>query len=540
MAHLDAQLTQPRIRRRWRRRKLQAPWWLHASAALIALLMLLPLGYLLIRATGTGTRAWDELMRPGTWRVLAGSATLAGVVTFLSVLIGVPLAWLTTRTDLPGRRIWLVLAMLPLAVPSYIGAWAMIAVVGPRGLFQQWLEPLGVERLPSIYGFGGAVLTLTLFGYPYVLLSVRTALRRMDPAIEEASRSLGQSARRTFLRITLPQLRPAIAAGSLLVMLYTLSDFGAVSLLRYDSFTRVIYQRYRSSFDRTGAAVMALVLVCLALLVLIAEHKTRGRARYYRSSAGSQRRAPTIPLNTWRWPALLFCGVVTCVGVLLPLIAILAWLIIGLRAGQPLNIQWEDIRNSLLAASLAAAVTTVAALPLVVLAVRYPGRLTTFLERSAYLGYGLPGIVVALALVFWGARYVPWLYQSLGMLVLAYMVRFLPQAIGSIRTSMVQISPRIEEAAQALGRRRSNVLWSITLPMLMPGLLSGAALVFLSTLKELPATLLLGPNSFDTLATDIWQNATEVQFSQTAVPALLLMAAAAASLALLLLQDRRL
>jgi len=141
--------------------------------------------------------------------------------------------------------------------------------------------------------------------------------------------------------------------------------------------------------------------------------------------------------------------------------------------------------------------------------------------------------------VFWGARYVPWAYQTLAMLILGYVVRFLPQAIGSIRTSFLQINPRIEEAAQALGRPRWQVVISITLPLLMPGMLSGAALVFLSTLKELPATLLLGPTGFNTLATDIWSNTTEVQFSQAALPALLLMLAAAASLALLLAQDRR-
>ena len=192
-----------------------------------------------------------------------------------------------------------------------------------------------------------------------------------------------------------------------------------------------------------------------------------------------------------------------------------------------------------MAASLAAMAAVVVALPLVVLAERHPHWFTNALERMAYISYGLPGIVVALALVLLGIRTLPILYQTLPMLVLAHVVRFMPQASGSLRTSLLQVSPRLEEAAQALGRRRWQVLRSITLPLMLPGMLSGAALVFLSTLKELPATLLLGPTGFDTLATDIWHQTTESQFSQTALPALMLMGAAAASLALLLAQDRR-
>ena len=193
----------------------------------------------------------------------------------------------------------------------------------------------------------------------------------------------------------------------------------------------------------------------------------------------------------------------------------------------------------MLAASLAALVTIALAFPVVFLAVRYPSRLTSLIERATYVGYALPGIVVALALVFWGANYLPWAYQTLGLLILAYAVRFLPQAIGSLRTSLLQINPRLEEAGRSLGQPAWRVVLSVTLPLLRPGIISGAALVFLSTLKELPATLLLGPTGFHTLATDIWNNTAELRFSQTALPALLLMVAAGASLALLLANERK-
>jgi iron(III) transport system permease protein len=538
MAHLDIQLTQASGRRRWRRLPTRPSWWLYLIVAAIALLMLIPVGYLILRAVGAGDDALAQLRRPANLRVLGASVLLAGVVTAASLLIGVPLAWLTTRSDLPGRRIWLIMAMAPLAIPSYIGAWAIISVLGPKGLLQRLLTPLGVERLPEIYGFAGAAFALTLFGFPYVLLSVRVALRRMDPALEEAARSLGRPPRQIFRSIVLPQLRPAIAAGGLLVALYTLSDFGAVSLLRYTTFTSAIRSRY-SLGNLTGAAVLSLLLVILAALLLGAEALTRGRVRYHRSSVGAMRRAAPTPLGGWKYPALLFCTVVMLFSVVLPLVAIVGWLVVGLRAGQPLNFQPSHVLNSMLAAGIAAAAATVAAVPVVLLAVRYPGRLTTLLERCTYVGYALPGIVVALALVFLGANYLPGLYQTLSLLVVAYVVRFLPQAIGSVRTSFLQINPRIEEAARALGRPRWQVVTSIVLPLLAPGLTSGAALVFLSTLKELPATLLLGPTGFKTLATDIWNQTTELQFSQAALPALLLLVAAAGSLALTLAQDRR-
>lgn len=538
MAQLKMQLSQPAPRRRWRRMPSRASWWLYVLVGTIALVMVLPIIYLLIRAGSAGDAAIAQLKRPATINVFVNSIVLSGFVTVASLLIGVPMAWLTTRSDVPLRRIWLILAMAPMAIPSYIGAWAIVSVLGPKGLLQRWLEPLGVQRLPEIYGFWGAAFALTLFGFPFVLLSVRVALRRMDPALEEAARSLGTPARTIFWRITLPQLRPAIAAGGLLVALYTLSDFGAVSLLNYTTFTSAIRSRYALG-NLTSAAVLALMLVVLAVVLLAAEAATRGRKRYHRVSVGAMRRARPAPLGRWKYPALLLMSILMLFSVFLPIVAIVGWLVIGLQAGQPLNLQWMDVLNSLLAAALAAAVAVIAAIPVVLLAVRYPSKITTILERSAYVGYALPGIVVALALVFVGANYLPLLYQTLMMLVLGYVVRFLPQAIGSVQTTFLQISPRLEEAAQVLGKPRWRVILSIVLPLLMPGIVSGAALVFLSTLKELPVTLLLGPTGFDTLATDIWHNTSELRYSQAALPALLLMAAAAVSLSFLLAQDRR-
>jgi iron(III) transport system permease protein len=510
------------------------PATLLVPAAVVAGLMLLPLVYLLARATGSSAEVWATLARPRTLELLGRTVALAAAVTLLSGLIALPLAWLLARTDLPGRRLWSVATALPLVIPTYVGGLAFVSLFGPRGLLQQALAPLGVERIPEIYGFPGALLALTFATYPYVLLNVRPALERLDPAMEEASSSLGKGAWATFGRVILPQLRPAIAAGSLLVALYVLSDFGAVSLLQFDSFTRAIYTQYQGSLDRRAAAALALVLVALTAAVLALESALRGRARYHRVGRGAAQRRRLIRLRAWRWPALAFCGVVVGLALLLPLGVLLYWLGVGLRQGNVIQVVWLPAWNAVQASALAALAAALAAVPLAVISVRYPGRITSLLERSTYAGYALPGIVIALALVFFGANYATPLYQTLWLLVFAYVVRFLPQAVGAARAAVLQINPHLEEAARGLGRRPIAVLATVTVPLIRPGLLAGAALVFLTAMKELPATLLLAPIGYATLATSIWTWAAEARYAQAAAPSLLLVLVSSTALLLLL------
>lgn len=508
------------------------------AATLVALLMVLPPIYLFIRAAGAGANAWEFLLSARTMQVLMGSTALALGSALLAALIAVPLAWLTVCTDLPFRRFWTVTTLLPLVVPSYISGFAFVAAFGPRGMLQQALEPFGVERLPEIYGFGGALFVITLGTYPYMVLSVRAALQRCDPAMEEAARSLGNHPLRTFTHILLPQLRPAIAIGSLLVALYALSDFGAVSMLRFNSFTRAIYVYYRASFDRSNAALLALVLVGLTLLLLFLESVIRGRTHVSRCNAAVARSRRRVRLGRWRWPALAYCSTLVTVALGVPLVTLIYWLVRGLLNEQQLVFTWDVALNSLVASGLAAGLTVLAALPVTLLAVRHPSRTSFLLERCVYVGYALPGIVVALTLVFFGANYALAFYQTLPMLLLAYVIRFLPQATGNIRTTLLQINPRIEDAARSLGRSPLQVLTTITAPLMAPGILAGAALVFLTTMKELPATLLLSPIGFSTLATNIWSAATEAFFMQAAAPALLLLLISSLAMFLLLAQER--
>lgn len=501
----------------------------------MAAVALLPLAYLVVVVAGAPDDAREAIWSADAAALLARSVALAAAVTATAIAVAVPVAWLTVRTDLPGRRVWAVLCTLPLVIPSYIGAYLMVSALGPSGLAQ---DVLGVERLPSIYGFAGAWLVLSAFTFPYVLLPVQAVLRRLDPSLEEAARGLGRTPGAVFRTVVLPQLVPAIGAGGLLVALYVLSDFGAVSILRFDSFTRVIYTNYRSSFEREGAAALAALLVAVTLVVLWLEARSRGSASLHRSAPGAARRARTVPLGRWRAPALAYVGAVVLFALVLPVAVLGYWSTRSVAGDVDWALVAEAASNSLLAAAVAAAVGAAAALPVALLAARHRGRASSAIERASFAGHALPGIVVALALVFLGTRAAPALYQTLAMLVLAYVVLFLPQAIGATRAALLQIDPHVEEAARSLGRTPLAVLRTITAPLARSGVAAGALLVFLTAVKELPATLLLAPIGFETLATEIWRTTSSSFFERGAVPSLVLLAVSAVPLALLTTRRR--
>jgi len=492
----------------------RAPLSLLLPACVTVALLLLPLAYLVVRAGSGGGRGWRVLTRTNTLELLWSTGVLVASVTAASVTIGVSVAWLTTRTDLPWRRFFAVGSALPLVIPSYVAAFCLLGAFGPRGLLQQLL---GVERLPEIYGYWGALAALTLSTYPYVLLLVSAALRGLDPALEEAARGLGRSPLETFRRVTLPALRPSIGAGALLVALYTLSDFGVVSLMRYDALTRAIYLQYRSLFDRTPAAVLALVLVALTALVLVLE--SRWRRRVSRTGPGTARQPRPHRLGRWRWPAVAYCATVVGAFLAVPAAVLVYWLARGIDRAE---VPWREALNSVTASGLAAAVAAVAAVPVALLAMRHASRLTRLLERLSFAGNALPGIVIALSLVFFAANYASPLYQTLFLLVFAYVVRFLPQALAGVESSLASVGPRVEEAARALGRGPVSVALTVTVPLVRSGIFAGAALVFLSAMKELPATLLLRPIGFETLATEIWKLTSVGAYSRAALPALVL------------------
>ena len=504
---------------------------------MVAASVLLPLVYLVLRSFEAGEGVWSFALRPRTLGVVWRSLSLAFCVTTASLALALPIAWLTLRTTLALRQVWFVLTVLPLVIPSFVGAFALVSAFAPGGLITDWLEGWLPFDVPSPYGFWGAFIVLTLFNYPYMLLAVRSGLRGLDPSLEEAARSLGRTPWQTFVEVTLPHLRPAIAAGALLVSLYVLSDFGAVSMLRVETFTQAIYVQYKGSFNRANAAVLGLMLVSLIGVVMLVDAVVRGRSRLDRLGSGAARKPALTHLGAWHVPAQLFLGSVTLFALIAPLSVMLVWFWRGVQSAQVLSVELSPIWNAVSVSLLAAFITSLAAVPIAVLAVRFPSKLSASLERLTYVGYALPGIVVALSLVFFGARYAPWLYQTRAMLVFAYAVLFLPQAVGNVRATLLQVNPHLEEAARSLGRGRTRTLLEVTLPLVRSGLITGAAIVFLTSMKELPATLLLSPIEFNTLATRIWSWTTEAFFAQAAPYALLLVLVSSLSVAILLSQE---
>ncbi|MBA2299848.1 MAG: iron ABC transporter permease [Chloroflexi bacterium] len=515
----------------------RTPWFLACAGILIAFLALLPLVYLVIRALGAEESAAAFLFRPRTLGVVVGTVGLGLIVGAGTVALGVPIAWLTTRTDVPGRHTWAVLTAIPLAIPSYVVGFAFLAFFGPRGTLQGLLAPLGVDRLPSIGGLFGSALVLTLVSYPYVSLAARAAILRTDPALEESARLLGDRRMTVFRRVTLPVLVPAVSAGALLAMLYALSDFGAVSLLQFDSLSRAIYLQYGASFDRSLAAILALVLVAITLVLTWAETRLRTRAGSY---AGRPRRPPTVvALGRWRLPSLIFLTVVVGLALVVPVGTIGWWLVRGLAQGEPVRLVLDVALDSFVVGGISAVVAVVLALLVALLVVRHPSRLATFVGSTTYAGYALPGIVVALAMVFLATRAVPVLYQTLFLLIGAYGVRFMPQAVGMLRAGLGQLGRGVEEAGRTLGDGPVRAFSRLTLPALRPALIGGAALVFLSVVKELPLALLLAPIGFDTLATEIWDAASSGFYARAAAPAALLLGLSVATVALLVRADER-
>lgn len=501
----------------------RAPLVLVGLAVLTAAGAALPLVYVFVRSVAGGWQGYSTaVFSISTLHLLWRTGILTISVVGFALLLATPMAWCVTRTDLPARRIWALLGALPLAVPSYIAAFCFVAVLGPKGFLQGWIEPWGVERLPEIaYGFSGAVLMMTLYTYPYIFLLLIGALNNLDRSYEESARILGEDAWGTFFRVIVPQLKPALLTGALLVALYTLADFGGVSIVRYNTFTLAIYNAYRSLFDRSLAAGLSSVLVVMTLILISIQGFFLKRCRPTQVRASSPVR---VCLGSWKVPVQLLLGVIALFSLGLPLAVIGYWGVRAISVGSPIGSAWGVALNSLSVSSTAAVCAVALSIPVAILAIRFPNLGSRALDRLAHSGYALPGLVIALSLVFFSTRYMLPLYQSVTLLVAAYVVRFLPEALAASKSSIMRVAPVFEEVARTLGRSPMSVLWRVTLPMIRPGLLTGVGLVFLTSMKELPATLILRPTGFETLATRVWSTASEGIYSQAALPALLLLA----------------
>lgn len=482
-------------------------------ALLVGLLFVGPFAYVVWRNIDLGVDVWSVLWSRDTLEPLRRSLWLAVVVTFTAAAVGTGLAWLTVRTDIPGRRVWQLLAPLPLVFPSFVGAAALVAGFATGGLVEEVVAIVGIDSLPNMRGFRGAWLVLTLFTYPYVYLPVAARLASLPPSLEESARLLGRGWWGVFGSVVLPQASGAVWAGSLLVFLYVVSDFGAVALLGYDTLTEQIYAD--RLFDQARSMALALVLGTVALIVVLAERSLDRRR--HRIETVRSRSALSVPLGRWRWPA--FGLVVAFLGnALIGPVAVLGfWAWRGVRADVDtvgLAVDGGDLLtpafNTALAGLLTAAVAVAIVLPIAWLTARYRSRVGGAANAMVVAGFALPGVVIALAMVFWvlEAPLVSNWYQTLPLLVLAYVVHFGAQATRAAHVAVGAVPEQLADAAATLGAGRARRFLAVEFPLMTPGLFAGAGLVMLSTMKELPATLLMAPIGFDTLATDIW-HATE-------------------------------
>ncbi|MFC7098932.1 ABC transporter permease [Halobaculum marinum] len=518
-------------------------------AAGVAAAVLSPLVWLLVSAAELSVDDALGLIASGTTtEVLINSLALVGVVTAASVALGVPLAVLTVQTDLPFRRAWTVLAALPLVVPSYIGAFAYVSAFGPSGALPDLFTQYGVgfvnPYLPTVYGLGGTALVLTLFTYPYVFLTTRASLLSFDTTQLEAARTLNHSYPQAFRRVILPQIAPGVTAGALLVALYTLSDFGTPAIMRFDVFTRVIYVELNSfGVGRANATLLSIQLLAVTAVILALESRVSGDTAAGYGTPSSVK--TVVSLGPFRWLAAAVPAVVSLFTLALPVGILTMWLV---RSGPGytgggLAFRPEFATNSVYVAVFTAAATVLFALPVAYYAGRSDSPLAKVTERATYLGYAMPGVVLGLALVFFSSQWLrdtvspgaaQLVYQSLPLLVFAYVVRFLPQAVGSTRSSVLGVDRDLVGAARLLGEPPRGAFRRVTLPLISPGLLAGAALVFLTTMKELDTTLILHPTGFTTIVTYIWRVQEAGYYGRAALPALVLVAVSGLSMVPLL------
>jgi iron(III) transport system permease protein len=514
----------------------RAPLALWAFGLVAVVPAFAPIAYLLWSVVRAGVTDTSGITAGRLLELFMSTAILVVAVTVTTAVLGTATAWLTTRTDLGGRRMWSTLVTIPLVIPSYVGALAMLGTSGNSGLMTEALRAIGLPGLPVFSGFWAAWAALSLWNFSYVHLLSVPAIRRMDPALEEAARGLGSSRWRTLRTVVLPQLRPALLSGSLLVALYVLSDFGAVSLLRYETFTRAIYAQFRGRLDITPALFLSGFLVVVALVLVWAEQKSRGRANL--AARRPTRPPPTLRLRgANRLLAYGFLGGIVVGALVLPMLTLIWWTVRGLSLGNTVNTVVPELIRSASVSGLAAVVTVLAAIPLAILTVRHAGRPTRLLESITWSAYSLPHLAVGLGFLVLALRFVPPLYQTVPLLIIAYVAMFLPQALTSAQIGLRQIGTSIEEASRGLGSGAWATLRRITLPLLWPSLLAGGALVFLTVMKELPATLLLRPTGFETLAVRIWSASSELFYTQASVAALVLVAVSAVPLYFLVARD---
>lgn len=484
------------------------PGWRVLPAIVSVVIVLVPLVYLGVRAADIPVEQFRAvLFESRALDYLANTLMLGFSVAVTTLVAGVTIAVGLNRSRWRRLRLWLVLAALPLAIPSYLASYGWLVLI------------------PTLSGFWPSWFLLTAVTIPYVTLPTAAALRSVGGDQERVARTLGKKAFGAFWVATWPQIRPAALAGTLLVFLYTVSDFGLVAMLRFHTLTWGVNAAYSASFDRNQAAVLALLVVILALVGVLGERQVRGGRQ---TTPGRIRPIGPPPRPLLRNLLAVVALAPFVVGVVVPLGGL------TLRLTEVANASAIDVARlaeatgwTVTVSVVAAVSATLIALPIAALAGRFRGRWVTTIESMAYLSHSLPGIVVGLSLVFLTLSLLPGLYQTLAVLVFGYTVLFTSKAIGTARSSIEGVSPTLIAVARTLGESPWGAWRRVTLPLAMPGIAVGALLVMVSTMKELPATLILRPTGVNTLATELWTKTVAVEYGQAAPYAALLVLIAA-------------
>jgi iron(III) transport system permease protein len=521
---------------RWR----HDPWPL--AAGIIALGVVTPIiivvSSLLTPSLDIWTHLWQTYLLELVWNTLA---LIVGVGLGV-LLLGTGLAWLVTMHRFPGRALFEWLLVLPMAMPAYVIGFVFLAIFDFTGPVQTWWRAMFGPKVwfPDIASFGGVVLVMTLVLYPYVYLLARNAFLEQSAATLETAQVLGTSTIGIFWKVMLPLARPSIAAGVALALMETLADFGTVALYGYSTFTVAIYRVWFGLFNRDAATELASLLLFFTFGLLLLERLLRGRARFYQT-AGSVRPVTPQRLSGWRaWGATSLCTCVSGVAFFLPVGQLLRWTVMTIGESQYDTRYSTFLANTLLLAAATAIIAVAAALVLAYGLRLSRSRPMTLVARLASMGYALPGSVIAVGVLIplafldhtldgvlrrlFGVSSGLLLTGSMAGLVLAYLVRFLAISSQTVEAGLVKITPGMDMAARSLGLAAGGVLRRIHVPLLRSSLACAAMLVFVDVMKEMPATLLLRPFGYDTLAVRIWQLTSESFWEAAALPALTIVA----------------
>ena len=494
---------------------------------------LIPLVYLLAKAfSAEGAALMQIVFRWRNVRLFLNTLLLTAGVLTLDLLIATPAAWLTTRVNLKGKRFFTVLCSMPLAIPGYVMAYALLALGGNIGIVAQ----LFGTSIPRLGGYWGALVALSVYTSPYLFLNLRTALLGIDPSLEESARSLGYRYYEIFFRVILPQLRPAFYASGLLISLHVLGDFGVVSLMRYETFSYALYIEYTFSFEHIYAAWLALMLLTFTACLLYLEAKLLNNVALHRAGRGPARQLPQTQLGVWRFPAYAYLSLLTFVTVVVPTGAVTFWMFRGFNVSI-LEGLFAALIGSLSIAIPAGVFCALLAIPFAYIGVRYSSRISNALSRVGYMLYAIPPLAFALSLIFFLLNTATFIYKTLPVLIYACTLHFLAEAIGPVRSSLYQASPNLEEAARSLGYSRIQAFFRTVFPILTRGMLTATALVFLATMKELPLTFLLSPAGYETLALNVWSYTTEAMFAEAAPYAVAILVFSAVFVGILIYRD---